>query len=67
VIILDECEIIAFVSAFACSISKCYTDDELNLLAAIFTQLGDSLNTITARRALCDNNTADSSNQNVSP
>ena len=56
-IILNECELITFVSAVACTISKSCTDDEISLLSSILTQLGDSLATILAKRALCSKNT----------
>lgn len=52
---LDECELVTFISAVACAMAKCYTDDELSMLSAIFTQLGDSLATILARRDICSN------------
>jgi hypothetical protein len=57
VIILNECELITFISAIACTISKCYTDDEISLLSSAFNQLGDSLATILAKRDLCSKNT----------
>lgn len=47
---MDECELIAFVSAVACAITKCCTTDDINLLSVIFTQLGDSLQTALAQR-----------------
>lgn len=31
------------------------TVDELNLLGAVLTQLGDTLTTIAAQKTLCDN------------
>lgn len=61
---MDECELIIFISTIACTLSKCYTDDELSMLAAIFTQLGDSLSTILTKRNLCDKNT-DMDNSNT--
>lgn len=52
-VIMDECELITLVSAIACAISKsCSDDDELALLAAIFSQLGDTLATIITKREL---------------
>lgn len=54
---MNECELVTFVSAVACAISKSCTDDEISLLSAIFDQLGDSLATILAKRALCSKNT----------
>lgn len=49
---MDECGLIVFISTLACSISKCYTTDDISLLAAIFTQLGDTLATIVTKREL---------------
>lgn len=37
---MDECELVSLVTAVACGISKCCSDDEMNILAAVFTQLG---------------------------
>lgn len=51
---MDECELVLFISTIACTIAKCYDDDELALLGSMFSQLGDSLATIAARRDLCN-------------
>ena len=50
---LDECELVIFISTLACAVSKCYTDDEITLMAALFNQLGDTLSSIIAKRSLC--------------
>ena len=52
---MHECELVVFISTLACSISKCYSTDEISLLAAIFCQLGDTLATIATKRDLNDN------------
>lgn len=52
---MDECELIVFVSTIACTLSKCCSNDDLALLSAVFTQLGDSLATILTKRELCEN------------
>lgn len=49
---MNSCELVSFVTAIACSMKNCYTDEELGLLAAIFSQLGDTLETISAHDAL---------------
>ena len=36
---MQNCEFITFISALACSIAKNKTQNELNILAAVFTQL----------------------------
>ena len=48
-------EITTSVTALA-NLIACNTpdDDELSLLGAIFTQLGDTLATISIQRAICD-------------
>ena len=51
---MDECELIALVSTIACTLSKCCSTDDLTLLSAVFTQLGDSLATILTKRQLCE-------------
>ncbi len=43
--------ITALANAIACRLSV----DELNLLAVILTQLGDTLATIAAQRSFCEN------------
>ena len=44
---MNSCELVTFVSTITCIISDCIDDDnQLALLSAVFTQLGDSLNTV---------------------
>lgn len=52
---MNACEITASVTAIANIIAQKLENDELALLGAIFTQLGDTLETITAQRELCQN------------
>ena len=52
---MSPCEITAFISSLAICISKSYDDKELAVIAAAFTQLGDSIETILAQRELCNN------------
>ncbi len=51
---MNSCEITASVTAIANMIAQCLDDEELSLLGAILTQLGDTLETISAQRALCE-------------
>ena len=51
---MDECELIILISTLSCAIAKCCNDDELSILSAVFTQLGDSLATIITSRELKD-------------
>lgn len=53
-IIMNECELIALVSTFACGIAKCCSQNEITIMAVIFTQLGDTLATILAYRELAE-------------
>lgn len=52
--IMNSCELVNLISMLSCLIVQNYSDDEIALLAAIFTQLGDSLATILANQALLD-------------
>ncbi len=45
---MDSCEFVTFISILACNIAKGKTQNELNILAAFFSQLGDTLATISA-------------------
>ena len=52
---MNSCELITFISSLACAIAKCCDPDELALLAAVFTQLGDTLTTMVIQREFCEN------------
>lgn len=45
---MNSCEFVTFISGLACSIAKDKTPEEINLLSTFFSQLGDTLATITA-------------------
>ena len=49
---MNSCEYVTFISSLACAIAKCYETDELALIGAAFTQLGDTLTTIAVREDL---------------
>ena len=49
---MKSCELVNLISMLTCLIVENYDDEEIGLLAAIFTQLGDSLATILANEAL---------------
>lgn len=53
----------AFVGAVSSAIAKNFCDDDLAVLAAVFTQLGDSLALIAAARIKCANKRTDSGNE----
>ena len=50
---MNSCELVTFVSTVSCVIADCTEEENLELLAAIFTQLGDSLATIAVHRSIC--------------
>lgn len=50
---MQSCEFVVSISAIACSIAKDKSVDELALISAFFSQLGDTLATIAAHEALC--------------
>ena len=53
---MNPCELTAVVSTLALVIANnVQNDDELDLLSAIFTQLGDTLATISIQRAILNN------------
>jgi len=50
-------ELTSFITAIANAISSGVSDDDvLSLLGAIFTQLGDTLTTISITRSICNQN-----------
>jgi len=55
---MNECGLPVTISVLACAIADNKSSDEISLLAAIFTQLGDTLATIATQRDLddCNNN-----------
>ncbi len=57
---MKSCELVTYITALACSISKCCSDDELSVLATAFTQLGDTLGTIVAQNQLSNKSTSTS-------
>ncbi len=50
---MTPCELTAGVTALANLIACRLGDAEINLLALVLTQLGDTLGTIAAQRACC--------------
>ena len=45
---MNSCAFVNFISLLACEITKDKSQDEVAILAAFFTQLGDTLSTLTA-------------------
>lgn len=52
---MNAFQLTTFINSTANFIACNATDDELNLLAAVFSQLGDTLATIAVQRSICDN------------
>ena len=51
---MNPCELTASITAAANSIACKLTDEQLTLIASVLVQLGDTLATIAAQRALCN-------------
>ncbi len=45
---VNSCELVTLISSLSCAISEAFTEEELVVIATVFTQLGDSLATILA-------------------
>lgn len=52
---MNPCELTASVTALANALACRLDEAQLGLLAAVLTQLGDTLATIAAQRAICGN------------
>ena len=50
---MNGCTLTASVTALANTLACNLTEDELNLLGVILTQLGDTLLTIATQRSIC--------------
>lgn len=59
---MNSCELTASITAVANALSCQLTDDEINLLGVILTQLGDTLLTIATHRSICCRNSTQHSN-----
>ena len=53
---MNPCELTASITALANTVACKLTYDELNLLGAVLTQLGDTMVTIAAQRSICSSN-----------
>ena len=51
---MNPCELTMGITALANTIACRLSDDDLNFVAAVFSQLGDTLATISAQRELCE-------------
>jgi len=62
---MNGCETNLSISALACAIAKNKTAEEINALGTFFTQLGDSLETISAFNELNKNAINNENNKNL--
>jgi len=63
---MSPTELVTLITALSITISKDKSDEEINLLSVIFTQLGDTLATIATQRECLESNSKDSSTVNGS-
>lgn len=52
---MNACELTASITAIANALACRLDNDDLTVLAAVLTQLGDTLATIATQRAICEN------------
>lgn len=52
---MNSCELTTAVTAISNALSCRLSIDELTLLGAVFTQLGDTLTTIATQKSICEN------------
>ena len=50
---MNGCQLTAFVTAAANALAKNATQEQIELMAAVFTQLGDTLATIAVAQSAC--------------
>ena len=51
---MNPCELTVSITAMANALASDLTNDELNVLGAVFSQLGDTLTTIATQRSICE-------------
>lgn len=50
---MSHCPDLYILSTLACQLSECLTEEELELLAANLKALGEMLDVVAARQAIC--------------
>ncbi len=50
---MNPCELTVYVTALANLMCQDLSADEINLLGSVFSQLGDTLETIAAQQTIC--------------
>ena len=60
---MNPCELTVSITAMANALASDLTNDELNVLGAVFSQLGDTLTTIATQRSICESASQSSDTQ----
>lgn len=63
---MDECELIALITAVSCAITKCCSNDEITILAAVFSQISSTLTTVLAQRDIRESKAGQNVNNQIS-
>ena len=50
---MNACELTASITALANMLAKNFSDEELEILGVVLTQLGDTVITIATHRSIC--------------
>ena len=50
---MTSCELAAYVSSLACAISRRSSAEEMELMSAVFIQLGETLHTMLTHDEIC--------------
>lgn len=50
---MNSCELVTLVSSIACFLAQNCSSDELSVMSAVFSQLGDTLDTILTHQEIC--------------
>ena len=56
---MNDCGLIMSITAIACGIIKCCSEDDITILSVAFSQLGDTLATYLTQKELCENKQSD--------
>ncbi|WP_310602553.1 DUF6774 domain-containing protein [Anaerosporobacter sp.] len=52
---MNSCNLVATITGIACTLSNCLSEEELAILAAALTQLGDTIATILTNEEIREN------------
>lgn len=62
---MESCQLVVLVSILSCYIAKDKNIEELNFLAVLFTQIGDTLATIAVNNQQLENCKNNENNSNI--